>query len=72
MKYAHRHCWMPILCDTKKLGQLNWSKYIADFLENEIKLRNSDNRASVSGCMLLLAVLYMERFSPVGEKVSPY
>ncbi|KAI5682295.1 hypothetical protein M9H77_03523 [Catharanthus roseus] len=47
---------VPILYETKKLGQLNWSKYVDDFLENGIKLRNTGDRASVSGCMLLLAV----------------
>ncbi|KAI5682711.1 hypothetical protein M9H77_03939 [Catharanthus roseus] len=62
IKYAYKYCWVPILCDAEKLGQLNWSKYVADFLENKIKLRVGD-RASV---------LYMERFSPVREKVSPY
>ncbi|KAI5662127.1 hypothetical protein M9H77_21450 [Catharanthus roseus] len=24
MKYAHRSCWVRILCDTKKMEQLNW------------------------------------------------
>ncbi|KAI5675482.1 hypothetical protein M9H77_06432 [Catharanthus roseus] len=23
MKYAYRHCWLPIFCETGKLGQLN-------------------------------------------------
>ncbi|KAI5666622.1 hypothetical protein M9H77_16475 [Catharanthus roseus] len=54
MKYACRCCWVPILYDIEKLGQLNWSKYVADFLENWIKLRNAANRASVSECILLL------------------
>ncbi|KAI5672564.1 hypothetical protein M9H77_12928 [Catharanthus roseus] len=44
---------VPILCDSKKLGQLNWSKCVADFLENGIKLRNTGDPASISGCMEL-------------------
>ncbi|KAI5678697.1 hypothetical protein M9H77_09647 [Catharanthus roseus] len=67
MKYTYRRCWVPILCDTKKLGQLNWSEYIADFLENGIKLRSTYDRASVSGCMLLLATVINKRVRKLRE-----
>ncbi|KAI5648846.1 hypothetical protein M9H77_34851 [Catharanthus roseus] len=40
IKYAYGRCWT-----------VYWSKYIADFLENVIKLRNAGDLASVSGCM---------------------
>ncbi|KAI5670665.1 hypothetical protein M9H77_11029 [Catharanthus roseus] len=59
-------------CSTHDVNEVIKSKYVADFLENEIKLRNASDRANVSRRMLLFAVFYMERFSPVGEKVSPY
>ncbi|KAI5654885.1 hypothetical protein M9H77_32072 [Catharanthus roseus] len=67
MKYAYRRSCVPILCDTEKLGILNWSKYVIDFLENRINLRNTGDWASVSGCMLLLATVINKRVQMLRE-----
>ncbi|KAI5676572.1 hypothetical protein M9H77_07522 [Catharanthus roseus] len=59
MKYVYRSCWVPILCDTEKLGELNLSKYVSEFLENRIKLKNVGDQASVFGCMFFSVVFYI-------------
>ncbi|KAI5659662.1 hypothetical protein M9H77_28455 [Catharanthus roseus] len=68
MKCAYRHCWVPILCDTKKLGQLKWSKYVIDFLENGIRLRNAGDPASISGCMFNSHLLVRKYLHTITEK----
>lgn len=56
MKYAIRQYWVSVLCNSEQVRQLNLSKYVADFLDNGIRMRNSSDRAERTRLHVVIGV----------------
>ncbi|KAI5657873.1 hypothetical protein M9H77_26666 [Catharanthus roseus] len=55
-----------------KVKSMNWCKHVAHMLPYRIKARDRSGHEGTLGCIPLLAFMYFERFSLVGEEVIPY
>ncbi|KAI5680799.1 hypothetical protein M9H77_02026 [Catharanthus roseus] len=71
MHYSSKRSWVPVLRNVDAVKDMNWPKYGVHELIAGIRKTVMEKQSSVRGCVGLLAILYIDKFSPIGERVTP-
>lgn len=56
------HNYLSILTDVENISSLNWARFTLDFLFSSIDKQRTKNTKYVSGCMLLLQVIFIHMY----------